>query len=189
MSTTVFTLTPDVVLRPVTAEDAPAVARAYAANREYLRPWDPRRPDSFFTTEGQAARLTDLLELRRAGRVMPWVLEATDGEIVGAVNLNNIVRGAFHSTNLGYWVAADRAGQGLGTAAVEAACQGAREQLGLHRVEAGTVLANAASQRVLAKCGFEFIGTARRYLHIDGEWRDHYLYQRILGDHAPETGN
>ncbi|MFI9723198.1 GNAT family N-acetyltransferase [Streptomyces sp. NPDC052396] len=189
MSTMIMALTPSVVLRPVTVEDAPALARAYDTNRDHLRPWEPRRPESFFTAEGQAARLTDLLELRRAGRVMPWVLADQDGRIVGVVNLNNIVRGAFHSTNLGYWVAAGLAGQGLGTAAVRAACRAAHEQLLLHRVEAGTVLSNTASQRVLAKAGFELIGTAPRYLHIDGEWRDHYLYQRILGDHDPNAAN
>ncbi|MBH1937919.1 GNAT family N-acetyltransferase [Streptomyces sp. AV19] len=179
------TLAHGVVLRPVALADAAALACAYAANRDHLRPWEPRRPDGFETTEGQAARLTGLLELRDAGRAMPWVLDAGDEGIAGIVNLNNVVRGAFHSAQLGYWVAAARAGRGLGTAAVEAACDLAGEELGLHRIEAGTVTTNAASRRVLEKCGFERIGTAPRYLHIDGAWRDHYLFQRILNDRAP----
>jgi len=52
----------------------------------------------------------------------------------------------------------------------------------LHRVEAGTLLHNTASQRVLERCGFEYYGTAPRYLFIRGAWRDHRLYQRILHD-------
>ncbi|MGW2940119.1 GNAT family N-acetyltransferase [Streptomyces sp. NPDC001156] len=44
---------------------------------------------------------------------------------------------------------------------------------------------NLGSQRVLAKCGFEAIGTARNYLHNDGEWRNHMLFQKILNDRAP----
>ncbi|MEV4442622.1 GNAT family N-acetyltransferase [Streptomyces sp. NPDC049577] len=180
------TVAPGVVLRPAAAEDAAAMADAYRRNRDYLRPWEPRRNEAFFTADGQAARLTELLELQRAGRVMPWVVADEErGEIVGLVNLNNIVAGVFRSANLGYWIAADRAGRGLGSAAVEAACSLAGERLGLHRIEAGTVLANAASQRVLAKCGFERIGIARNYLHIDGAWRDHVLFQRILHDRPP----
>jgi ribosomal-protein-alanine N-acetyltransferase len=32
---------------------------------------------------------------------------------------------------------------------------------------------------VLEKNGFERIGLARRYLKIAGEWRDHFLFQRV----------
>ena len=63
---------------------------------------------------------------------------------------------------------------------------GEATQLGLHRLEASTLLANTASQRVLHKCGFELIGTARGYLHIHGEWSDNRLFQRILHDNPPD---
>jgi [ribosomal protein S5]-alanine N-acetyltransferase len=32
---------------------------------------------------------------------------------------------------------------------------------------------------VLEKNGFEQIGLARKYLHINGAWRDHLLFQRV----------
>ncbi len=66
-----------------------------------------------------------------------------------------------------------------------AVCRDAGEHLALHRVEAGTVLANSASQRVLGKCGFRLIGTAEKYLHINGAWQDHLLFQKILNDRRP----
>lgn len=50
----------------------------------------------------------------------------------------------------------------------------------LHRVEAGTLVDNIASQRVLEKNGFERIGIARRFLWINGAWRDHVLFQRTV---------
>lgn len=178
-------LAPGVLLRPLAAGDAGALALAYTRNRDHLRPWEPRRDEAFFTEEGQAARVGELLAMRGAGRVAPWVVTDEQDGIVGVVNLNNIVQGAWHSCNLGYWIAAGHAGRGLATAAVTAVCRAADERLGLHRIEAGTVTANAASQRVLAKCGFELIGHARQYLHIDGEWRDHVLFQRILNDRQP----
>jgi ribosomal-protein-alanine N-acetyltransferase len=48
--------------------------------------------------------------------------------------------------------------------------------LGLHRIEAACLTGNAASQKLLARCGFRQEGLARRYLLINGEWADHLLF-------------
>ncbi|MFC4888534.1 GNAT family N-acetyltransferase [Streptomyces beijiangensis] len=168
-----------VQMRPAALTDAHALAEAFRRNREHLRPWDPVRPESFFTYEGQLTRLAGLLGDRDAGRAMPWLLFDAD-RVIGAVNLGNIALGPFRSAGLGYWLDGGQTGRGLATAAVETVCRSARDDLGLHRVEAGTILENAASQRVLAKCGFQEIGIAPRYLSINGAWRDHRLFQRIL---------
>ena len=50
-------------------------------------------------------------------------------------------------------------------------------ELGLHRVEAGTVPHNARSRAVLERTGFVRFGYAPAYLKIAGEWQDHVLYQ------------
>ncbi|MFD4946958.1 GNAT family N-acetyltransferase [Streptomyces sp. NPDC058239] len=172
----------EVRLRPVTPADAASLAVALTRSRAYMQPWEPVRPDTFYTEQGQRERLAGILADRDAGRVMPWVLADEQDRVVGAFNLNGIVLGPFRSGVLGYWVDVEYAGRGLATAAVERICESARDELSLHRVEAGTVLDNMASQRVLAKCGFEQYGMAPRYLHINGEWRDHRLFQRILHD-------
>lgn len=193
-------------IRPASPADAEALCEAYRRNRAHLRPWEPRRGDAFFTPEGQAARLRDQAEQRSAGRLMPWVLVdgggkgAPDGHgggngggsgggsgarVVGIVTLSNITLGPWCSATLGYWIDADHVGRGLATAVVELACRAALEEFGLHRVEAGAAVDNTASQRVLVKSGFDLIGTARRYLHIDGAWRDHRIFQRILHDDLP----
>ncbi|MCX4969690.1 GNAT family N-acetyltransferase [Streptomyces sp. NBC_00654] len=175
----------DVTLRPAALTDAHSLAAVLVRNRAYMAPWEPIRTEAFYTPEGQAVRLTSMLVERNAGRSMPWVLADGEDRAIGAVTFNSIVRGPLRSAGLGYWVDADRAGQGLTTAAVRVVCDIARDELGLHRVSAGTALDNVASQRVLAKCGFEHIGTAPRYLHINGEWRDHRLFQRILHNDPP----
>ncbi|WP_330452413.1 MULTISPECIES: GNAT family protein [unclassified Streptomyces] len=174
-------------LRPTVPADAASLAASLTRSRTYMRPWEPERPDSFYTEQGQRERLAALLADREAGRVMPWVLADAEDRVVGGFNLNAIVLGPLRSAVLGYWVDVELAGRGLATAAVRTICDLARSELRLHRIEAGTVLHNAASQRVLAKCGFEEYGVAPRYLHIDGEWRDHRLFQRILHD-GPVTG-
>ena len=102
------------------------------------------------------------------------------GSIVGLLTLSSIVRGAFQNAHVGYWLAQSAQGTGLMTAAVVSAIKVARDHLGLHRLEAATLVHNVASQRVLEKNGFEAYGTAHAYLRIAGLWQDHRMYQRIL---------
>ncbi|MEV6743814.1 GNAT family protein [Streptomyces sp. NPDC051080] len=187
MNHDIHRLDEEVRLRPVTPDDAASLAVALTRSRTYMQPWEPVRPDSFYTEQGQRERLAALLADRDEGRAMPWVLADEEDRAIGAFNLNSIALGPFRSGTLGYWVDVEHAGRGLATAAVARICELAGDELHLHRVEAGTVVDNFASQRVLAKCGFEQFGMAPRYLHINGEWRDHCLFQRILHD-GPPTG-
>jgi ribosomal-protein-alanine N-acetyltransferase len=179
-------LADDVTLRIAEPADAPALAAAFTENRDRMRPWEPYRPESFFTAEGQRERLEVQAREYAAGRIVPWHFVA-GGRIVGVLTLSGVVLGPFRSASLGYWIAGDQQGRGLATAGVERVCRSAREAVGLHRLEASTRLDNLASQRVLEKSGFEPIGMAPRYLHIDGEWRDHRLFQRILHDDDPNS--
>lgn len=178
-----------VTLRPLGVGDAERLAEAYEVNREHLAPWEPVRPDSFFTPDGQRERIQGLLRQRDEGAVVPWVFEEAGGRIVGAITLTGITRGPFCSAHLGYWVAANRQGRGLASAAVSRVCGLARDVVGLHRIEASTRVENTGSQRVLEKCGFELIGMAPKYLHINGRWRDSRLFQRILHDEDPALRN
>lgn len=166
------------LIREVELSDADALCAALVRNREHLAPWEPIRPESYFTPGGQEDDVRARLGERAAGLGGTWVV-MHQGVIVGRVTLSNVARGPFQSCNLGYWVDHARTGRGLATAAVTAACDAARAW-GLHRVEAGTLPDNPASQAVLLKCGFAEFGLAPDYLLIAGEWRDHRLFQRIL---------
>jgi ribosomal-protein-alanine N-acetyltransferase len=168
-------------VRPLAASDAEALAAAYSRNREHLAPWDPVRPSDFYTTSGQEEAVVGQLRLVDSGLLATWVLEH-DGDVVGRVSLNNIVRGVLASATVGYWVDARHTRRGLASALVEHACAEALAT-GLHRVEAGTMLHNVASQKVLLRAGFELYGMAPKFLFIAGDWQDHNLYQRILHDH------
>jgi ribosomal-protein-alanine N-acetyltransferase len=167
-------------VRPLAREDAAPLAAAYVRNHDHLAPWDPVRPPSYYTGAGQAESIAERLAEVADGRAASWLLWCGD-EVVGRVNLQNVVRSVFRSASLGYWVDARHQGRGLATAAVEHACEHALAD-GLHRVEASTLLHNAASQRVLGRAGFARIGTADRYLFIAGLWQDHALFHRILHD-------
>ena len=167
------------VLRLVAREDGPALSAAYRRNRRHLAPWEPLRSTRFFEAGGQTDAIADSLFAHRSGSVLPLVLVQGE-EIVGRITLSNILRGAFESAEMGYWLDADLEGRGLMTRAVGEAVRLARDELSLHRVQAGTLLHNVGSQTVLERNGFERIGVARRYLRIAGEWQDHILFQRLL---------
>lgn len=174
-------LADDVVLRPVTEQDAEALVVAVLRNRDHLKRWEPRRPEEFYTLPGQAERLKSLLDQQARGQAVAWVMADGD-QIVGRMTLNNIVRGPWLSADVGYWMDTGYTGRGLATRAVVEVLRMADQELGLHRLAAGTLVDNVASQSVLRKVGFEQYGAAPRYLEIDGRWQDHYLFQRILND-------
>jgi ribosomal-protein-alanine N-acetyltransferase len=162
--------------------DAERLADLVRRNRSYLAPWEPVRPDIYFTVEGQREVVAESLERYREGLHVPHVILDGSGAVVGRINLNNVVRGAFQSASVGYWVAEDAAGRGVATEALgEMVLVGFNEQR-LHRLEAGTVPDNVRSQRVLLHNGFVPFGLARRYLSIAGRWQDHVLFQRLADD-------
>ncbi|GAA2804853.1 GNAT family N-acetyltransferase [Kribbella solani] len=177
-------LTAEVELRLSTLDDAAALADAQVRSREHLRQWEPVRTEHWFTTDGQLERLVYQLDRYQTGHAVPWVL-AEGARIVGAITLSDLVPGPFRSASLGYWLAPDALGRGLATLAVEAVASVADSELKLHRIEASTLTGNAASQRVLERTGFQQIGMAPTYLHIDGYWQDCNLYQRILNSREP----
>jgi ribosomal-protein-alanine N-acetyltransferase len=162
------------VIRPVRPEDAEELAALYLANRDFLAPFEPARPPEFFTADGQRKRL----ERQLADETHPFAI--LDGEaIAGSVNLFRIFRDGPASGVIGYWIDRARNGRGLATGAVGEILAYAFGALDLHRVEAATLVDNLPSQRVLEKNGFERIGLARRYLRINGAWRDFFLFQRV----------
>jgi ribosomal-protein-alanine N-acetyltransferase len=101
--------------------------------------------------------------------------------MVGMIALADVVRDPLQLGNVGYWVDRRYNGRGLATRAVGEVVRFAFGEARLHRLEAGTLPDNFASQRVLEKNGFVRFGLARKLLQIDGEWRDHVLFE-LVGD-------
>jgi ribosomal-protein-alanine N-acetyltransferase len=165
------------LIRAVRPEDAGELAALYRANRDFLAPFEPVRPPEFFSAEGQTARLRRQL----ADDTHPFAI-LDDGTVAGTINLFGIVQDGPESGVIGYWVDGSRNGRGLATAAVGEILEFAFGDLGLHRVEAATLVENVPSQRVLEKNEFERIGLARGYLRIAGDWRDFFLFQRLADD-------
>ncbi|MFT4110847.1 GNAT family N-acetyltransferase [Propionicimonas sp.] len=165
--------------RLLEGSDATVLAEVLIRTRAFLEPWEPVRPDSYFTAAGQADAVADSLRRHAAGTMHPRVILDDAGAVVGRINLNNIVRGAFQSASVGYWLAEEAGGRGYATQAVAEIVDVAFGDLHLHRLEAGTIPDNVRSQAVLHRNGFSRFGYAPAYLQIRGRYTDHLLFQRL----------
>lgn len=165
--------------RPLDLDDVEVLTALYAENRHFLAPWQPLRPDSYFTEAGQREAVEAALAQQASGSAVPLVILDVSGAVVGTFTIASIIRGAFQSCSVGYWLAERSQGVGLATAALREAANLAFGDLRLHRIQAETLTQNKRSQRVLRRVGFEQYGVAPSYMHIAGEWQDNVLYQLL----------
>ena len=166
----------DVTLRPLSPRDAKAWRQIRSRNADWLGPWDATRPpgaDSRAKSFTELAR--QLARMARAGQTMPFALEVR-GEFAGQVTVNNIVRGSAQFASVGYWLDRRYAGRGIMPLAVAMVIDHCFWTAGLHRIEICIRPENSNSLRVVEKLGIKEIGYAPRFLHIDGEWRDHRIF-------------
>ncbi len=170
------------------SDDAGALARFYESNRAHLKPWEPSRPDAFYTeaywTERICLGQTDFMEERAAAFIF-GARDASADEIIGVINLTQITRGPLNACMLGYAISHTAQGQGYMTEALRHVIQWAFDVLKLHRIHAGYLPTNTRSAQVLRRLGFNVEGYQRDYLYIDGAWRDHIQTGLINPDNAP----
>jgi len=164
-------------IRLLEPKDADEYTTVLVRNREFMAPYDPARPDEFWTLAEQSALLEAARREAEAGVGYAFaIIDTTDGAIAGRVALANIVRKAWQNATLGYWVDQARNGRGLATQASRLALRFAFDTAGLHRVQAGVMPRNTRSVRVLEKIGMRYEGLSERYLKINGVWEDHQMY-------------
>lgn len=163
-------------VRPLRWRDARAWTDQRTANAAWLRPWEATVPPG---SRERAPSFTEMVRrLRqdaREGRGMPFAIEV-DGGVVGQVNVAGIALGSYRGCQIGYWIDQRHAGRGIVPVAVALICDHLLTEVGLHRIEIAIRPENAASIRVVEKLGFRHEGLRPRYLHIDGDWRDHAIY-------------
>ena len=170
------TRAPQVELRLPDSGDVESFLDLVVRNRDHFRPYEPRRPPSYFTLAGQRDQIAAARRQARLGERFEFGIWEDGHGLVGRISLGGISRGALQNAYLGYGVDIGHGGRGIATQAVKLAVEVAFEDLGLHRVQAAVVPENRASARVLEKAGFREEGLARRYLFLDGRWKDHRMF-------------
>ena len=175
----------DVTVRPLAYRDARSWRDARRRNAAWLRPWDATVPP------GASARPTTFRSLvrrlhkqARAGTTYPFAIDV-DGRFAGQITVNNIVRGSAQFASIGYWLDRQYAGRGVMPRAVALVIDHCFGAAGLHRIEIAIRPENSNSLRVVEKLGLREVGYAPKYLHIDGDWRDHRLYA-VTVEEVPE---
>ena len=163
-------------LRPLTKRDAAAWRELRASNATWLSRWDATAPTQEVarqnTLEGM---IRHMVRSARKGENLPFVIEI-DGHFVGQVNVSNVVRGSAQFASIGYWIDRAHAGRGITTRAVAMAIDHCFFEVKLHRIEIAIRPENTASLRIVEKLQIPYVGFAPRYLHIDGDWRDHKIF-------------
>jgi ribosomal-protein-alanine N-acetyltransferase len=168
-----------VILRPPAPADEDRFLSAMRASRRAHRPW-------LYPPLDSAAYRAYLARLDGERKFGYLACRSSDDEIVGWLNVSEIVRGALQSAFLGYGGVAAHAGQGYMTEAVRLVVREAFGALGLHRLEANIQPGNLASIALARRCGFEQEGFSPRYLKVGGRWRDHERWA-IRADSLPRA--
>jgi [ribosomal protein S5]-alanine N-acetyltransferase len=171
-------------LRPPKLRDATTWSTLRLRNEAWLSPWEPTSSESWAVRHSVASwpsAHSSLKRLARAGVLLPFMI-TYDDQLVGQITVNNVVRGALRSAQIGYWIDEGHSSRGITTTAVALATDHCFGPVGLHRVEVDIRPENTRSRRVVEKLGFREEGLLVRYLDIDGAWRDHLTYALTVED-------
>lgn len=175
-----------VFLRHPLLSDAVGFLRLVRASRRLHRPWVfPPRDEKAFASYARNATSDRFLG--------SLVCLQESREIVGVINLSEIVYGNFLSAYLGFYGHAEHLGQGYVREGVHLMLRHAFRNLGLHRVEANVQPDNSRSLALLQALGFKKEGFSPKYLKIGGRWRDHERWAmlaeewRVGGNREPRS--
>ena len=168
----------DISIRPIRLRDARLLERELLDNRPWLRKWEATNPVGPMSFDVKSS-IRSLQSNARAGYGLPFVIEYK-GELAGQLNVSSISYGSLSSATIGYWVSERFAGLNATPTAVALATDYAFFQAGLHRMEICIRPENTPCLRVVEKLGFRYEGLRRRYIHINGDWRDHFCFALVV---------
>jgi [ribosomal protein S5]-alanine N-acetyltransferase len=154
----------------------------------FLAPWEPNWASDHLARRAFTNRVYWAQRAEAQGTALPLMLvRREDGQMLGALTLDNIRRGPAQAGTLGYWIGQPFARKGYMREAILALTHHAFTNLDLSRLEAACLPENVASRGALEKCGFKYEGVAQSYLQINGRWRNHVLYANLRGDRRGRT--
>ncbi len=116
-----------------------------------------------------------------------WLICSEIGDIIGVINLSQIIRGCFQSGYLGFYVMHPFAGKGLMSAGLKQVLAKIFNEMALHRVEANIQPNNVASIKLVSRNGFRLEGYSPNYLKILNEWKAHERWALTVEDYQKKS--
>ncbi|KFX59253.1 GNAT family N-acetyltransferase [Clostridium botulinum] len=165
----------NIVLRNLTPGNAKNLLDYYIRNKEYLAPFEPNRDSNFYTLDGQRDLLNESYRQFLNGNAIEVGI-FKKGNFIGKIKVSSIVYGSFKNGIIGYSIDKLEQGHGYMKEAVNLFIDYLFTEGDLHRVEASALLENEKSKGVLKGCRFNELGINKKYLFINGQWKDHVTY-------------
>ena len=172
-----------VFLRPPKRRDALKWQKLRMSSKSFLVPWEPSWDASSCTRRAYLRYFKNSNYLANMDRAYSFLIFKTDDKtLLGGINVGNVRRGVAQSASLGYWIGEKHSRNGYMKEALKLLIPSLFIDLRLNRIEAATLEENIASKNLLKKIGFKKEGVLRKYLKINGTWRDHILYGLLEND-------
>ncbi|QTN01400.1 GNAT family N-acetyltransferase [Sediminibacillus dalangtanensis] len=166
----------DIYLRPFEKGDAAQTLQLQKRNKEFFERFSMTRSEAYYTLSTQQKLMESFRAKREADEAYHFgIYQKSDHQLVGNIQLLQVVRGSLQSSFIGYFVDESHNGKGYASEAVKQITSYAFNGLKLHRIEAGVMPHNKGSIRVLEKAGFHREGIARKNVFINGKWEDHQV--------------
>jgi ribosomal-protein-alanine N-acetyltransferase len=162
-------------LRKWKIEDADSLAK-HANNENIANKLRDAFPSPYTKTDAEAF-IDQCLYSEVEGELMLAI--DVNGEAIGAVGLSPKGDYQYRCAELGYWVSEMYWGQGVATKVVGLITERAYKELGIIRIYAECFENNAASQRVLEKCGFTCETKLNKGVYKNGVFYDSLIYEYI----------
>lgn len=173
--------TENLILRLIHINEAEKLLDFELRNRNRFEKVSGTRSQDFYTLETRRNMIERSISAYANQSMIRFGIYLLDDEtLIGSIALNDVIWSpALLCTYLGYMIDQDYQNKGYATEAIQVMCTYAFDTLHLHRIEAGVMPSNIASQKVLEKNGFIQEGLARKNVHINGAWQDHLIYALI----------
>lgn len=170
------------LLKVLTPEYAEAIHHFYQENQSFLEPFEPKRPNKFYTTNFQYSNLRcEYNAFLKLTHFRYWLFQKNEPDLpVGSVCFSNLLQGAFHKCMLGYKLGKSFTHRGYMQEALSFLIPVIAKEMNLHRIEAYVQPDNLPSVRLLAKLGFIEEGYLQKYAEIQGQWADHLLFTYLV---------
>jgi len=171
-----------VLLQSVRLEDTGELFRIISDSRQHLEKWLPWV--DFVRSIDDERHIVEQWLYEMQMRAAIYLCAMLNGQIAGFISAHQI-DWMNQRASIGYWTRDDMLNQNVSTESAAVLMEYLFEKLKLHRIYIQAATANAPSNRVIQKLGFEHEGV----LHENERIRDNFLDHNIYGMTSDEFKN